>query len=70
MPDIHVPKVRITTPEATATRPFVSTVLTHIEIDGQEWPVIDYKIEGRGVSGTQSVTLTFHADVTVEHRSV
>lgn len=64
----HVPRIRIITPASTEQRPFAETVLTTIYIDEAEWYVTDYRIDGNGVDRVQTVTLTFHADVTVEHQ--
>jgi hypothetical protein len=64
----HVPVVRIRTPRPTDDRPFTPAVLTLIEVDGQQWLVHDYRIEGgMGEHMDQKVTLTFIADVVIEH---
>lgn len=67
MAELHWPKVRITTPTPTPKHPWTPTVLTSIEVDGQVWPITDYKIDGRGINGTQTVTLVFEADLTIVH---
>jgi hypothetical protein len=62
----HLPRVVIRTPIATPEHPAVPVVLTDITIDGRRWYVTGYKVEGE-VKGEQRVTLTFLADVTIEH---
>jgi hypothetical protein len=37
-----------------------------VTVDGQDWPVVSYKVEA-GVDKWQRVTLTFEADVVIEH---
>lgn len=63
---VHLPVVRITTPQPTTERPVVPAVLGLVEVDGRHWPVTRYVIEGN-VDGYQMVTITFHADLTVMH---
>jgi len=61
-----VPRVRIVTPapDKTGATP---NILTNIEVDGAHWPIVDYRIDGN-VNDLQHVTLTFLADVTIEHQ--
>lgn len=66
MSALHSPRVRIVTP-AIGRVGETPNVLTRVEVDGELWPVIDYAVTGKHVDGWQTVTLTFHADVTVEH---
>lgn len=61
----HIPVVRIVTPEPDPTG-MTQTVLSRIVIDGSEWAVTGYRIEGE-VGDIQKITLTFLADVTVVH---
>lgn len=62
----HYPVVRIETPPTPEGGPSAPAVLSLVEVDGRMWPVIAYTIEGN-VEGRQRVSLTFEADVTIEH---
>jgi hypothetical protein len=60
----HTPRVVI------ATTPNIDRLVvghnTRVTVDGQEWPVRAYLVEGT-VEQPQEVTLTFLADVTITH---
>jgi hypothetical protein len=62
----HIPRVAVTTPIPTPERPFIPSVLSRVTVDGRDWAIVGYKIEG-SVDGEQRVTLTFIADVTIDH---
>lgn len=67
----HYPRVRILTPTPTGNHEVTLAVLTTVEVDGREWPCVSYLLDSGKASpsdGFQTVTLTFVADVTVEHR--
>jgi hypothetical protein len=70
MTALHFPRVRIVSPYPRENGvPVLDTVLTRIEVDGQLWPCTGYSIDGGSADfrGRQVVTLSFEADVTVEH---
>jgi hypothetical protein len=62
----HIPVIRIETPEPDnlGTTP---NILTRLTIDGAEWAVVGYSVDGSSVDRIQRMTLTFLADVTIEH---
>ena len=64
---MKIPRIVIVTPVPTDARPFPPVELTRITIDGEEWAVLSYRVEGE-VAGYQKVTLRFVADVTIEHQ--
>lgn len=67
MSDLHFPQVRIVTPKPERNGGTLAA-LSRVEVDGQWWPVIAYVVDsGKSVSGFQSITLTFEADITIEH---
>jgi hypothetical protein len=61
----HIPRVIVTTPKADRLG-LTPNILTRITLDGREWAVIGYKVEGN-VEDMQRLTLTFLADVTITH---
>lgn len=61
----HIPVVRIRTPEPDE-QGATPNIFTRLTVDGHEWAVTAYRVEG-DVADIQKVTLTFLADVTVEH---
>lgn len=63
----HVPRVRITTPTTSPQRPETLNVLTRILLDGEQWYVLGYQVDGKDTHDLQKLTLTFLADVTIEH---
>jgi hypothetical protein len=60
----HIPVVRIISP-APDKHGATPVVLTRLTVDGEEWAVTSYRVEGE-VKDVQKVTLTFLADVTLE----
>lgn len=62
----HIPTVVLATirpnDEGTPGR------LTHVTVDGVEWPVQMYEIVG-SFNEYQTITLTFFADVTITHET-
>ena len=61
----HIPRVEIVTP--VPRQGMTENILTRLTIDGAEWAVVGYRVEGADVHGVQHLTLTFLADVTVTH---
>lgn len=62
----YYPVVRIETPETPPGGPEPPAILTRVLVNGQMWPVLAYEV-GADMGGWQKVTLTFAADVTIEH---
>jgi hypothetical protein len=62
----HIPVVRIETPEPDHLGA-TPNIFTHLTIDGAEWAVVGYSVDGSSVDRIQRVTLTFLADVTIAH---
>jgi len=63
---MKIPRIKLVTPVPTDDHPFLPVELTHITVDGEEWGILDYKVGG-SVGGFQKVSLTFVADLTIEH---
>ena len=63
---LHIPRVRLVTirPDAMGV---VRAIFNSVYVDGEEWAIVDYHVKG-SVDGIQQVTLTFLADVTIEHK--
>ena len=64
--NLHIPRVEIVSPAPSNARPFVPVMLSRVKVDGEEWPVTGYEIKGN-VDGIQTISLTFHADLTLAH---
>lgn len=62
----HVPRVEIVT-QPPDDKGITSNLFTRVLVDGVFWAATGYEIHGTKVDEIQSVTLTFLADVTVEH---
>lgn len=62
----HIPVVRIKTIQPDEKTPAVPGVLTEITVDGEAWAITDYQVHGSS-RDFETVTLTFYADVTIEH---
>ena len=62
----HIPRIHIESPEPDnlGTTP---NILTRLTVDGEEWAVVGYVIDGSSVDRIQRVTLTFLANVTIRH---
>lgn len=66
-PKQWLPIVRIRTPKPD-DHGATHNIFTNIEIDGRQWMVVGYAVNGDdGVDKIQTVTLTFLADVVIEH---
>ena len=63
----HYPVVEIQTPRSRPGHELMPAILTMVIVDGEMWPVTAYSV-GADKDGWQEVTLTFHADVTIEHQ--
>jgi hypothetical protein len=63
---MRTPVIVIHSPAPTKEHPFVPAVLSSVTVDGEQWPIVAWKIESN-VDGVAQVTLTFYADLTVTH---
>lgn len=61
----HVPAVTIRAPRPNGSGE-TPNILTRVEVDGQLWAVTRYSVDA-SIYEHQTVTLTFLADITVEH---